>query len=69
MSKTKSMRRHRRQTNAQWTECACGKRAFSSRSAARRALARAGNKVRLYICPWSGTWHVTSSYKEDQNEN
>lgn len=63
MSKTK-VYRHRRQTNTKYMECECGKRAFSSRSAAKRALSKAGNKVRLYICPQSGKWHVTSSNKE-----
>lgn len=64
--KTRTQDRHRRMTHTTWTECECGKRAFSSRSAAKRALSRAGNKVRLYICPASGKWHVTSSDKESE---
>ncbi len=52
---------HRTRTNATWTECDCGKRGFTSRSAARRSLSKAGNKIRLYICPLSGLWHVTSN--------
>jgi hypothetical protein len=64
MSKTKMKHRHRRQINTEWVECDCGKRAYSSRYAAKRGVARAGNKVRLYICPFSGKWHVTSSDKE-----
>lgn len=66
MSKVK-IRRHRRLTNAQWTECACGKRAYTSRSAGRRAVSKTGNKVRLYVCPFSGKWHVTSSEIENDN--
>jgi hypothetical protein len=67
MSRVKIKRgyRPRRQTNAQWTECSCGKRGFSSRSAGKRALAGAGNKVRLYVCPFSGKWHVTSTDMEE----
>ena len=65
MSKVKMQHRHRRQTNAQWVECNCGKRAYDSRYAARRALARASNKVRLYVCPFSGKWHVTSTDMEE----
>lgn len=46
--------------------CYCGKRCFGSRSAARYALRKAGNRIRLYICTMSGTWHVTSSHKEEE---
>ncbi len=28
-------------------------------------MGRAGNKVRLYVCPWSGKWHVTSTDMEE----
>jgi hypothetical protein len=61
MSKKTRTRRHRRHTETTWVECDCGKRGFSSRSAARRAMSKASNKVRLYICPLSGTWHVTAN--------
>lgn len=60
MSTKRRLSRHRRYTEAAWVECDCGKRGYSSRSAARRALSKAGNKIRLYLCPTSGTWHVTS---------
>ena len=60
MSTKRKLGRHRRYTETTCVECDCGKRGFSSRSAARRALAKAGNKIRLYVCPLSGTWHVTS---------
>ena len=66
MSKMKmKIHSHRRATSSAWTECDCGKRAYGSRYAARRALTKAGNKVRLYVCPWSGKWHVTSTDMEE----
>ncbi len=61
MSNKTRLRRHRRSSNTAWAECDCGKRGFSSRSAARRALSKASNKIRLYICSLSGNWHVTSN--------
>lgn len=53
--------RPRKKTCTQWRECDyCGKRGYSSRDAAKRALAKASNKIRLYRCPDSGLWHATS---------
>ena len=52
--------RHRRVTATMPRECSCGKRGFDSRSAAKRSMSTASNKIRLYRCPESGLWHVTS---------
>lgn len=65
MNTVVARRAHRRLTYTDWIECYCGKRGFTSRDAARRALAKAGNKIRVYVCSKSNSWHVTSlSYSE-----
>lgn len=52
--------RPRKSTAAEWRECSCGKRGHRSRNAAKRAMAPASNKIRIYRCPASGLWHATS---------
>lgn len=68
MSKRERQTRHRRTTATVAKECYCGKRGFQSRNAAKRSMSKAGNKIRLYLCPESGLWHVTSQLDDDYYE-
>lgn len=64
------MRRRKRfksdSTRADYCICSCGKRGYSSKSLARHAVRTSGERIRVYRCTGSGSWHQTSmrNYEE-----
>jgi hypothetical protein len=51
-----------------WTTCPCGKRAYSSETAARRAMRSAHYRVVVYQCQTSGKLHVRKEQRQREGE-
>ncbi len=46
------------------SRCTCGKVGHTSKRQARRAHAKARDRLRFYVCPESGSWHATNDEKK-----